>query len=105
MDIRKRILAVIEHRPDLTVRSLSLKAGLSDSMLSKFLKGSTDSMTIRNAEKLAEAMDVDARWLIFGEGDPEPAADIAKLLARIPEEQRRQALAVLEVFARTGTDG
>lgn len=105
MDIRQRILLVIERDPSLSVRRLSLKAGLSDSMLAKFLNGSTDSMTIRNAEKLAEAMNVDPRWLIFGEGEPEQATDIAKMLAKMTEEQREQALAVLAVFARTGTDG
>lgn len=105
MDMRARIMAVIERSPSLSVRSVSLAAGLSDSMLHKFLRGGTDSMTIRNAEKLAEALGVDPQWLIFGEGDPEAASDIETIFRRIPAEQQDQARRVLETFARTGTDG
>jgi transcriptional regulator with XRE-family HTH domain len=105
MDMRARIIAVIEQRADLTVRSVSLAAGLSDSMLHKFLSGGTDSMTIKNAEKLAKALEVDPRWLIFGEGDPDEASDIASLIQRIPPEWHDKAIAVLEAFARTGTYG
>ncbi len=74
-------------------------------MLNKFLKGSTDSMTIRNAEKPAEALCVDPQWLIFGDGSQEEATDISRLFERIPEDQRNQARRILETFARTGTDG
>lgn len=105
MDIRQRLQAAIDARDGLSARSLSLKAGLSDSMLHKFLTGATDSITVKNLEKVAEALEVDMRWLMFGEGDPEPATDISAILRRIPESQRRQALAILETFARTGTDG
>lgn len=105
MDMRNRIKAVIAQNPDFTVRSISLAAGLSDSMLSKFLKGHTDSMTIKNAEKLADALNVDPQWLIFGEGSPERASSIDQLFRRIPEDQRDTAWRVLETFARTGTDG
>lgn len=105
MDMRERITLIIEKRSDISVRGVSLAAGLSDSMLHKFLRGGTDSMTIRNAEKLADALSVDPRWLIFGEGTPERGADIANLFERIPEDQRDQAWRVLETFARTGTDG
>lgn len=105
MDMRARINVIIERTPGLSVRSVSLAAGLSDSMLHKFLRGGTDSMTIRNAEKLAEALNVDPRWLIFGEGDPDQATDISALFERIPQDQRAQAWRVLETFARTGTDG
>ena len=103
--MRGRILSVIEHAPGMTVRSVSLSAGLSDSMLHKFLRGGTDSMTIRNAEKLADALHVDPQWLIFGEGSPEAATDVASIFDRIPKGQRDQALRILETFARTGTDG
>jgi lambda repressor-like predicted transcriptional regulator len=43
MGMRERIKATIEAKPGLTVRSVSLAAGLSDSLLSKFLKGQNDS--------------------------------------------------------------
>ena len=105
MDMRERILAVIAEKPEMTVRSVSLGAGMSDSMLNKFLKGHTESMTIKNAEKLAAALMVDPQWLIFGEGEPDLAGDIDGLFARIPPDQREQARRVLETFARTGTDG
>lgn len=105
MDIRARILAVIDENPELSVRNVSLKAGLSDSMLQKFLKGSTESITLKSVEKIAEALGVDQRWLIFGEGTPDQASDLSKLFDQIREDQRAQALAILETFARTGTDG
>jgi len=105
MDIRQRLQLAIDARAEISARSLSLKAGLSDSMLHKFLTGATDSITVKNLEKVAGALDVDMRWLMFGEGDPEPATDIGAIFKRIPESQRLQAIAVLETFARTGTDG
>lgn len=105
MDMRARIIAVIESKADMSVRKVSLAAGLSDSMLHKFLTGATDSITIKNAEKLATALKVDPRWLIFGEGDPEEASDIANLIRRIPPEWHDKAIAVLEAFARPGTHG
>lgn len=105
MGMRARINAVLAEKPDLSVRSVSLAAGLSDSMLHKFLKGGTDSMTIKNAEKLAKALAVDPIWLIFGEGDRDAASEIEIAARNIPEDQRPQALRVLQAFARTGTDG
>ena len=105
MDIRDRIRATIEANPELSVRGVSLAAGLSDSALGKFLKGDTDSITLRTAERLADALGVDQRWLIFGEGDPDFATDISRIVERIPESDREQALRVLRTFARTGTDG
>lgn len=105
MDIRDRIKSVIEAAPDKTVRSVSLAAGLSDSALHKFLTGATDSITLKIVDKLAEALGVDAVWLAYGEGDPDLAADVGRLLERIPESRRQEALAILQVFARTGTDG
>lgn len=105
VDIRDRIRAIIAERPDLTPRKVSLSAGLSDSALHKFLSGATDSITLKTVDKLAAALDVDPRWLAYGEGSPEMASDISALLNRIPDDQRRQALRVLEAFARTGTEG
>lgn len=105
MDIRDRINAVITAAPDKTVRSVSLAAGLSDSALHKFLTGATDSITLKTVDKLAEALGVDPVWLAYGEGDPDMASDVGRLLERIPENRRQEALAILQVFARTGTDG
>lgn len=105
MDMRERIKAVIAERDGMTVRSVSLKAGLSDSMLNKYLSGATESMTIKTAESLAKVMEVDARWLIFGEGDPDEASDIGSLFKQIPQEHQELAMQVLRGFLRTGTDG
>lgn len=103
MDIRARIIGTIAEKPGLTVRSVSLAAGLSDSMLQKFLSGQTDSMTIKTAEKLAEALDVDARWLIFGEGEPDQATDVAAKIQRLSDAQRELVAQLVEQLGRTGT--
>lgn len=105
MDMRERIKAVIDADPSLSVRSVSLAAGLSDSMLQKFLRGGTDSMTIKTAEKLAKALCVDPQWLIFGEGSREAASEIMLAAKEVPEDQVPQAVRILRTFARTGTDG
>jgi transcriptional regulator with XRE-family HTH domain len=105
MDLRARITRSLDRHPELTVRSLSLKAGLSDSWLHKLLKGDVRSPTIENIEKLAEALDVDPRWLAFGEGDAEQFSDVGGILARLSETQKTLAVQMLEVLARTGTDG
>ena len=105
MDIRDRIRACIDENPELTVRSVSLAAGLSDSMLHKFLSGGTDSITLKTVDKIAEALGVDAQWLAYGEGSPERASDLTKMWERIAENDRDKAMRVLEAFARTGTDG
>jgi transcriptional regulator with XRE-family HTH domain len=105
MDLRTRIEAVMAAQPDFTVRNISLKAGLSDSWLHKLLKGDVRSPTLENVEKLAEALDVDPRWLAFGEGDPERFADIGRIVERFSEEQAEMARQMLQVIARTGTTG
>lgn len=104
MDIRARILSIINQNPDMTVRSVSLRAGLSDSALHKFLTGATESITLKTVDKLAEALGVNPRWLAYGEGSPEPESEVAQIWNRIAENQREQALRILETFARTGTD-
>lgn len=105
MDIRDRIRATIARNPGMTVRSVSLAAGLSDSALHKFLSGATDSLTLKTVDKLADALGVDARWLAYGEGDPERAAGVAQLFDRIAEEDKAAAIRMLESLARTGTGG
>jgi transcriptional regulator with XRE-family HTH domain len=105
MDLRARIKSVIEADEDLSVRKVSLRAGLSDSWLDKLLKGSVRSPTLENIEKLAEALDVDPRWLAFGEDDPERYADIGRIVEGLTETQAQLARQMLEVIARTGTDG
>jgi len=105
MGMRQRIAATIEQRPGLSIRAASLAAGMSDSMLGKYLKGDTDSMTIKSAEKLADALGVDPRWLIFGEGDPEQATDVAAQIERLSDEHRALVAQLVAQLGRTGTDG
>lgn len=104
MDIRDRIRAVIEQSDDLTVRNVSLRAGLSDSALHKFLSGATNSMTLETVNNLAKALRVNPAWLAHGEGDPDEATPVEQIFERIPKERQALALRVLEDFARTGTD-
>jgi DNA-binding Xre family transcriptional regulator len=99
MDIRARIEKILSDRPDLTPRSLSLKAGLSDSMMHKFLTGQTRSMTVENLEKVASVLSVSAQWLIFGDTANLPDSKLFYIWDHIPDEKRDQALRVLETFA------
>lgn len=105
MDIRERIRWAIDQKPELTVRNVSLEAGLSDSALHKFLTSQTSDLKLGTVNKLAEALSVDPIWLAYGEGDPEPASDVAGIWSKIPSQDRPTALRILEGLARTGTDG
>lgn len=105
MDIRDRIRAVIAEKDDLSVRSVSLAAGMSDSALHKFLTGATESLKLVNVDKIADVLGVDPAWLAYGEGDRDRATDLAKVWERIAERDREQAMRILETFARTGTNG
>lgn len=104
MDVRARLRAAIDEKQT-SARAVSLKAGLSDSMVHKFLTGQTSSLTLETLNKIAEALGVDPVWLAYGEGDPEAATELNKVWERIAEADRAQALRVLETFARTGTHG
>lgn len=103
MDLRDRIRSIIDSNDELSIRNVSLKAGLSDSWLDKLLKGGVRSPTLENIEKLAKALEVDPRWLAFGEGSPERFADIGDMLSRATEEQAEMAREMLRVILRTGT--
>lgn len=108
MDIRDRIRMVIDQNPEMSIRSVSLAAGLSDSMLGKILNGSVESPTLKTVDKLAEALGVDARWLAYGEGDPEPGADLSALIERyhmLKKDDRAMVFRVVEGLSKTGTDG
>lgn len=105
MDIRDRIHSLIDADDKRTVRNVSLKAGFSSSWLDKFLKGDVRSPTLDSIEKLAVALEVDARWLAFGEGTPERYADIGRMIEKMTEEQAELARQMIQVITRTGTDG
>lgn len=96
MDEKRRIQAIIEARDDLTVRNVALKAGLSDSALHKFLTVEDQSMSIRNLRRVAEAMEVSLRYILFGE---EGELEILSLWDRVAQRDREKAKAVLRAFA------
>lgn len=102
MDVRGRIRQMLDENPEWSPRSISLKAGLSDSMLTKFLnpdkKGGIQSVTLETLEKIAEAMGVNARWLAFGDYPRKRDPKIAYIWDRIAERDKERALRVLETF-------
>jgi len=99
MDLRVRIQAIIDQNPGLTYRKVSLDAGLSDSMLHKFMTGQTKSITVENLEAIARALGVSLRHLMFGHPDDDK---VAFIWDHIPERRRQQALQILETFADNG---
>lgn len=105
MDLRARIQRIIDaSEGKMTYRSVSLAAGLSDSMLHKFMTKQTKSITVENLEAIAGAMGVSLRHLMFGDPDDEK---VAYIWDHIPERRRQQALQILETFADAseGTNG
>lgn len=99
MDEKRRIQEIIDSRDDLSIRNVALKAGLSDSALHKFLTVEDQSMSIKNLRRVAEAMGVSLRHILFGEHDGDEFAD---LFERIPTNERARAIAVLEALADDG---
>jgi predicted transcriptional regulator len=102
MDVKERIQAIIDSRPDLSVRNVALKAGLSDSLLHKFLSNPEQSMTLRSLEKVAEAMGVTLRYVLFGEHEPvEPVdAEVREIWSGLSTARREEAKELLAVIAR-----
>lgn len=95
MDLRARIQEQIDKHDGMTVRSLSIKAGLSDSALHKFMTGKTKSLTTDNLEKIAAALEMTARELWWGNED----GKISYIWDHIPDDRKGQALRTLESFA------
>jgi transcriptional regulator with XRE-family HTH domain len=105
MGMRERIKTVIDERDGLTVRNVSLRAGLSDSWLHKLLKGEVRSPTLEAIEKVAEVLEVDPRWLAFGDNASGRRADIDDIVAGLSETQMRLAREMLEIIKQTKPDG
>ena len=102
MDVRARIQAIIRER-DLAERAISIKAGLSDSWLNKFLSGEIKSMTVDNLAKLAEALEVPLRALL--EDEPSHYERVIYLFDRFDERQRKQAILHLEAIGDSDPSG
>lgn len=95
MDVRERLTRLIEDRGDLSYTNVAKAAGLSSSAVHKYCTGQVRSMTLDNLEKIAKAVNVSMRWLLFGEDD----TNVVSIYDRIPIAKREQALKVLEAFA------
>lgn len=93
MDMRERIIALIEADPTLSVRGVSIAAGLGETTLRNFLKGMTRSMTLESIEKIADILGVSSRYIAYGDNEP-----VTYIWDRIPSARRQQALQVLETF-------
>lgn len=97
MTIRARIDEAIALNPGMTYRKLSLEAGMSDSMVHKFMTSATQSMSIDKLITVADVLNVDPRWLIFGETTPPNS--VINIWDKIAEADKPRALAILEAFA------
>lgn len=102
MTPRERLAAVMKEK-DMSARAVSLKAGLSDSLVHKYLTGQTKSITVDNLEKVAKALGVSLRYLMFGKAEDE---NLHYIWDYIPSTRRKQALDILETFTDrdTGSD-
>ena len=98
MTIRDRIQEVLDEKRELNLTNVALAAGLSNSALHKFMKGSIRSMTVESFEKIAEALGVSSRWLVFGDSPKEPEAKLVYIWDKIAENKKVQALRVLQTF-------
>lgn len=97
MSIRKRMEQAIASQPGMTYRKLSLEAGLSDSMIHKFMTSSTQSMSIDKLISVADVLGVDPRWLIFGETIAPDS--VVNIWDKIADADKPRALAILKTFA------
>lgn len=61
-------------------------------------------MTTDNLEKIARALEVNPRWLMFGDLPKQLDPKIAYIWDRIPGDRQQQALAILETFAQEDGD-
>lgn len=99
--IRRRIDEVIAHRPGANYRNISLKSGMSDSALHKFMTGAVATMRMNKLANVAAALDVDVRYLAFGE---ESFDIVSQVWEAIPADRRDQAIQVLLTFADDDDD-
>lgn len=97
MTIRARIDEAMALMPGMSYRKLSLEAGLSDSMVHKFMTSSTQSMSIDKLITIADVLNVDPRWLIFGETTPPNS--VINIWDRIADADKPRAMAILEALA------
>lgn len=108
VDIRDRIRKVLAENDDLTPRNVSLKAGLSDSALTKFLNpdkpGGIQSLTFERLKDIAEALGVNPRWLMFGDAPERPDEKLSYWYDQLSERRKKQALLILETLVDDGDE-
>ena len=101
MDARARIAKVLDEK-GLSTRGVSLAAGLSDSMLHKFLTKQTKSITVDNLEKVAGALGVSLRYLMFGDEEHE---NIVYYYDKLPQREQKRAVRLLKALGDDTGDG
>lgn len=68
MNLFERIERLAENK-GLTIYKLSVETGISQSVFSRLKTNSTNSLSMNNANTLAEYFQVDRDWLLTGKGD------------------------------------
>lgn len=100
--IRNRVSVEMKRRR-LNPRSLSDAAGLTHTGVRDFL-ARTENPSIGTLLRLAEALQVDPRLLIFGDQPQLSSDQLHHLLLRIPNSMRGLAVRVLEAFIDNDRD-
>lgn len=95
MDVRGRLRKIIDEK-GLNPNKVSLAAGLSSSMVHKFLTEQTKSITVDNLEKVAEACGVSLRYLLYGD---EEQSNVVYWYDKLNERDQRRVLRLMEDFA------
>ena len=105
-NIQKSLLAAFESS-GLTYDDLARRTNLPKSALYRYLNGDTEKIPIDRFQAICAELHVDARSILGWSGDPVPAADqpqtteariLAKGIDRLPQEQREQALSVIQAM-------
>jgi transcriptional regulator with XRE-family HTH domain len=86
----------------LTLERVAERIGVTAGALSQLERGDV-AYTQPMLEALADALSCDPADLITY--SPQAVKDLRTIWASIPEENREQALRVLQTFIRSGTDG
>lgn len=91
------------RRAELSARAASLNAGLSDGFVKNILSGKSRSPSAENLKKLANALNLDVRWLVFNEGEPPPLAREERQSTNVAEgDYDERAFKLATVIAEKG---
>jgi transcriptional regulator with XRE-family HTH domain len=98
---RRTFLEQYRKRAGLTQDELAAKSGVSQGTICRIEGGNQDT-TLKTLDKLAKHLGCDGGDILSV--DPAQADPLADAWRRIPEDQRSQALRVLESFTRRKPD-